>query len=43
MDSDSQGLHEGALLEAHVLRQLVAEVGGVDIVSGMSEDDVIQC
>ena len=33
VNSNSQGLHEGALLQAHVVRQLVAEVRSMDIIS----------
>ena len=33
MHSHGQGLHQGALLQTHVVRQLVAEVSSVDIMS----------
>ena len=32
VDPDGEGLHEGALLQRHVVRQLVAEVRRVDVV-----------
>ena len=38
MDSHGQGLHQGALLQAHVIRQLVAEVSSVYI---MSNEDIV--
>ena len=34
VDPDGEGLHEGALLQRHVVRQLVAEVRRVDVVPG---------
>ena len=33
VNPDSQGLHEGALLQAHVVGQLVAEVRRMDVIS----------
>ena len=33
VNPDSQGLHEGALLQAHVVGKLVAEVRRMDVIS----------
>ena len=44
VDPDGEGLHEGALLQRHVVRQLVAEVRRVDVVPGQLQCTLaVQC
>ena len=43
VNPDSQGLHEGALLQAHVVGQLVAEVRRMDVISELSDEYRVTC